>query len=153
MLWLVVLTACGSPTIIRPTPTPFPLPTPAGTATVTAASTVPATLLTLILDERAAAIAGDAATLADLWAADAVMVDGRATADPADDYVWRGRDALLDRYRLAVFPAPPSPLADADLTGALIEVSGDQATVVNGGDRWRMTQIEGRWWLLELRYN
>jgi hypothetical protein len=153
VLWLVVLTGCGAPTPIRPTPTPFPLPTPAATATVADASTFPATLRALILDERAAAIAGDAVTLADLWAANAVIVDGRATTDPADDYVWRGRDALLDRYRLAVFPAPPPPLTDADLTDVIVEIDGDQATVVNGGDRWRMVQIEGRWRLLELRYN
>ncbi len=32
------------------------------------------------------------------------FVDSRGTAEPGDDYVWQGRDALLDRYTIAVFP-------------------------------------------------
>jgi hypothetical protein len=103
--------------------------------------------------ERAAAIAGDAVALANLWAVDAVIVDGRATSDPSDDYTWRGQAAILDRYRLAVFPAPPPPLAPADLDAAVVAINGTAATVCLGGDTWRMAQINGRWQLVELRYN
>lgn len=147
--WMLALAACMSP----PTPAPATLPPPQPSPTLAATGDIATALQTLILDERAAAIAGDAATLAALWAANAVIVDGRATADPADDYTWRGQAAILDRYHLAVFPAPPPPLAPTDLAGAIIEIAGTEATVRLGGDHWRMALIDGRWQLLELRYN
>ncbi len=114
----------------------------------------------LILAERQASIDGDLALLRQLWAPDARIIDGRGTPAPNDDYVWAGRDAILDRYVLAVFPAPPPPLAPEDLAAlALIvddETEGDAITsarVELGVDHWRLTWRDDRWQLLELRYN
>lgn len=154
LLWLglalLALAACSAAQPVTPTPTPHsPPPSPTSPAAGDAATV----LRNLILAERNAAITGDAAALAALWAADAVIVDGRGTPDPADDYAWRGRTAILDRYRLAVFPAPPPPLAPTDLAAADVTVSGATAIVRYGGDTWRMMQVDGRWLLTELRYN
>lgn len=143
-LWLA---GCGAP--------PRALPTPAPTAPVPAFVAAPASqsLPALVIAERHAAATGDLDILAQLWAADARIVDGRSTPDPADDYVWAGRAAILDRYRLAVFPNPPPRLAAGDLQTATVELAGDQATLIRNGDRWRFVRQAGRWWLLELRYD
>jgi hypothetical protein len=111
------------------------------------------TLATLVLVEREASIQGNLPLLATLWAGDGRIVDGRGSAAEDDDYVWNGRAAILDRYRLAVFPAPPPPLTPAELADATPVVEGDNATLTNGGDRWRFVQHDGRWWLQELVYS
>jgi hypothetical protein len=103
--------------------------------------------------ERQAAATGDIAILAQLWSEDGRVVDARGTPDSGDDYVWAGRPALLDRYRLAVFPSPPPLLAESDLQSATIQVDGDQATLQHNGDHWRFIYQDGRWWILELTYN
>ncbi len=131
-----------------PSPTPIPVVLPPVFA-ADAAQALPA----LVAAERAAARRGDAALLALLWAEEATVRDGRGTADPADDYHWRGRAAILDRYRLAVFPSPPPPLPDSALSGAVPQVHGDTATLTVNGDRWRFVRRDGRWWLLELAYS
>jgi len=143
---VLVLAGCTAAPVASPAaPTPAPLPAPAFAA-LPAADALPA----LVLAERDAARRGDLPLLAALWAEDARIVDSRGTAEPGDDYVWQGRDALLDRYTIAVFPAPP-PALEAPL--ALdIAVSGDDATATLGVDRWRFTRRDGRWWLLELAY-
>lgn len=105
----------------------------------------------LIAAERAAAGAGDQATLAHLWDEDAQIVDGRGTPAPDDDYVWPGRAAILDRYVLAVFPSPPPPLDGLD--GLTMMVEGSEASAMHGGDRWRFIQRDGRWWISELVYS
>jgi hypothetical protein len=111
------------------------------------------TLPTLVVAEREASIAGNLPLLASLWAEQGRIVDGRGSAETSDDYVWAGRAAILDRYRLAVFPAPPPPLTLTELTNATLTVEGDSATLVNGGDRWRFVLQDGRWWLQELVYS
>ncbi len=143
---VLVLAGCTrAPVASPPAPTLAPLPAPAFAA-LPAADALPA----LVLAERDAARRGDLPLLAALWAEDARIVDSRGTAEPGDDYVWQGRAALLDRYTIAVFPAPP-PALEAPL--ALdIAVSGDDATATLGVDRWRFTRRDGRWWLLELAY-
>lgn len=126
--------------------------TPASPTTVFTIGDQPAetALPALILAERTAAREQDLATLAQLWAHDARIVDGRGTDDPAAAYVWQGRDAILDRYLLAVFPAPPPPLAESlDL---VIDQHSDAATATLNNDFWRFTFAEGRWWLQELKY-
>jgi hypothetical protein len=110
------------------------------------------TLPEWIVLERDASIQGNLPLLSALWAEDGRIVDGRGTENAADDYVWQGRAAILDRYRLAVFPAPPPPLTLDELADATLSVEGDSATLINGGDRWRFTRQEGRWWLQELTY-
>lgn len=106
----------------------------------------------LILAERQAAIEGDLDLLRQLWAPDARIVDGRGTAETADDYVWPSREAILDRYVLAVFPAPPPPLDESEMA-ALAVSAGDGEAAALGVDRWRFVLRGGRWLLAELRYN
>lgn len=142
-------------------PTPRPLP-PVATATppppLLVTTVTSATLPSLVVAEREASISGNLPLLASLWAEDGRIVDGRGSADTGDDYVWQDRAAILDRYRLAVFPAPPPPLALADLANATLIVNtppnnSGSATLVNGGDHWRFLLRDGRWWLQELVYS
>ncbi len=107
----------------------------------------------LIATERQAAIDGDLVLLSRLWAPDARIVDGRGTPDSADDYVWQGCDAILDRYALSVFPAPPPPLSREQLADLVLTVEGDAAHAELGVDRWRFVRQNGHWLLAELRYN
>jgi hypothetical protein len=104
----------------------------------------------LIVAERTASATADLGVLSLLWHAEARIVDGRNTADRADDYIWPDRAAILDRYELAVFPNPP-PLFEALPTFDLVqdEVS---AMVVNGVDEWQFVYEENRWWIAELAY-
>ena len=104
----------------------------------------------LVAAERSAAGERNLSLLAELWAPDARIIDRRATADPADDYVWAGRAAILDRYVVAVFPSPPAPL-DA-LPTMKIQMDGDTARAHLGNDDWAFVRRDGRWWLLELAY-
>ncbi len=105
----------------------------------------------LLQAERAAAQSGDLAVLAQLWAEDALVVDGRNTPDTGDDYRWQGRAAVLDRYVLAVFPNPPPDLVLPDPL-VLEQPRAAEMTLTLGIDRWRFTFDQGRWWLAELRY-
>lgn len=109
-------------------------------------------LRALVALERESARTGDAATLAQLWAEDALIIDGRGTRDKADDHRWAGRAAVLDRYALAVFPSPPPPLDDPTLAGAEINVLANAATLLYGGDHWRFVLRDGRWWIQQLAY-
>jgi hypothetical protein len=127
-------------------PTPDPITAVPAFVTLPAAQALPE----LVQAERSAAGARDLATLRHLWAKDARIIDGRGTPDADDDFVWRGRAAILDRYELAVFPAPPPPFAAAPALTAAID--GDTATAVLGNDTWRFTFRAGRWWLQELAY-
>jgi hypothetical protein len=111
------------------------------------------TLPTLTVAEREASITGNLPFLEILWAEDGRIVDGRGSAQASDDFIWRGRAAILDRYQLAVFPAPPPPLTFPDLANATLTVEGESATLINGVDRWRFVFQDGRWWLQELVYN
>lgn len=125
-----------------------PSPAVAAPAFVTlpAAEALPA----LVQAERTAAGARDLATLRQLWAEGARIIDRRGTPDPTDDFVWRGRAAILDRYALAVFPAPPPPFEAPPVLAVTID--GDAATAVLGADGWRFIFRDGRWWLQELAY-
>jgi hypothetical protein len=105
----------------------------------------------LVLLERQASIDKNMALLTQLWAEEGRVVDGRGTVDTADDYVWAGRAAILDRYVAAVFANPPPPLSRLD--DFPIEVKGASATAHHGQDHWRFVKRAGRWWLLELRYS
>ena len=142
-LWLAACTRAPAPVPL--VPTPFPPPAPAFAA-LPAADALPA----LVRAERDASRRGDLPLLAALWAEDARIVDSRGTADTRDDYVWQGRNALLDRYAIVVFPAPPPPLEEP--LALEIAVSDDTAMARFGVDHWRFVQREGRWWLSELAY-
>ena len=150
-LWGCLLVACSGKVEMPPPSMPTAsasLPPPAAVSEVTTD-----TLPTLVLVEREASITGNLPLLTSLWAEDGRIVDGRGSVQTDDDYVWQGRAALLDRYIVAVFPAPPPALAPSELADATLTVEGDQATLINGGDRWHFVQREGRWWLLELVYS
>lgn len=149
----VVLLLAGCSTGTRPLPTPLPT-TLSGNIAPPAFVAAPAdqALPALVLAERQASAAGDLSILAQLWSADAAIVDSRGTSETQDDFVWAGRPAILDRYRLAVFPSPPPPLGEADLQTATLQVDGRNATLQRNGDRWRFVQQDGRWWIQELVY-
>ena len=104
----------------------------------------------LIAAEREASRNGDLVLLAQLWAPDGRIVDSRGSTDPADDFIWPNRSAILDRYVVAVFPAPP-PALDRPPAPTL-SVQGDTVLAVNGQDHWRFVNAAGRWWIAELQY-
>jgi hypothetical protein len=128
------------------------LPTPPATAAAPSFVTAAAeeAIPQFIVAEREASRTGDLALLAQLWAEDARIVDTRGTEDAADDFVWPSRTAILNRYEVAVFPAPPPGLADPP--SPAITVNGATAVAVNGNDTWRFVQEGDRWFLVELQY-
>lgn len=130
-----------------------PLPTPSAVVSLlTNYATDDEAITALILTERQAAIDHHLSVLEQLWADDAQIIDGRNSAAVDDDYHWVGRAAILDRYRVAVFPfvLPPLP-ALAEST--VITITGDHATVQHLTDLWQLRKAEGRWWLSELKYS
>jgi len=146
LLTSILLSGCTRAPLETPPTAPAPAPPPV----TLGHQPIDAALPALIFAERTAAHERDLATLAQLWAEDARIVDSRGTNDPAAAYTWQGRDAILDRYMLAVFPAPPPPLtAPPELTLAR---EGDSATATVNNDHWRFIFAEGRWWLQELNY-
>ncbi len=118
-------------------------------------------ILELLRSESEAVIAKDIESLARLWAEDSTVTDAKHTpADPNDDAVWRGIDAVLDRYQVVVFPGNPQYAEPGDIQ---IEITGDQATVRSttrigdevspGGDLWMFRRQDGRWQIAALTYN
>jgi len=68
----------------------------------------------LLAREAQGMVEQDVRALMDLWVEDAVVTDAAHTPDdPSDDLVWRGWDAVRDRYVYIVFPGrrgrPPGP--------------------------------------------
>jgi hypothetical protein len=133
-----------------PPVTPSVAPQPVLEATDFAALPAEQSIRWLIESERQASINGDLQRLELLWAPDSRVVDGRGTTLEDDDYVWQGRAAVLDRYRVAVFANPPPPLTLPTVLAT--DVNKTTATVTNGNDRWRFVHRDGRWWILELVY-
>lgn len=148
-LLTLLLAGCLAPTPapLSPLSTPTPIAAPAY-LTAPLAEAAPQ----MLLAERQAAVERNLPLLNLLWAADARIVDTRATADPADDAIWNGLPAILDRYTIAVFPSPPPLLTPVDLAALVITPEGDRAHLALGQDRWLLVQAGGRWWLQELRY-
>lgn len=144
-----ILAACTGATQLPTPPSPTASPSPPALISEVTAETLPL----LVIAEREASIQGNLPLLAALWAEDGQIIDGRGSAETDDDYRWAGRAAILDRYELAVFPAPPPPLTPAELESATLTVDGENATLVNGNDRWRFVLRDGRWWLYELTYS
>lgn len=148
MLWGVLSTLLVGCVTLPPTiPTVVPTPPPPAFVTEDAARVLPR----LIVAERQASIDKDLALLAQLWTEASRIVDGRGTAATEDDYIWAGRAAILDRYRVAVFVNPPPPLAVPDDLN--MQIDGATASVRLGQDQWRFVRERGRWWLAELRYS
>lgn len=120
-----------------------------------------AALRQLLQAEADAVVHQDIERLASLWAEDGFVVDARHTSDnEADDAVWRGIDAVLDRYMVVVFPGNPQFAEPADIG---IEIAGDTASASSttrigneispAGDRWEFRHAGGRWWIVSLKYN
>jgi hypothetical protein len=119
--------------------------------------------------EREKIAARDVEGLASMWAPDSRVVDARNTPDSADDYVWEGRAAVVDRYIVAVFAHPPPLIAPPqDVQIELIDPAGNvkgctpggderetdsAARIINGQDCWYFARRNGRWWAVELIYN
>lgn len=117
-------------------------------AFVTAAAEV--ALPQFVASERDAAIRGDRAAS---WRSCGRRIRASWTATvrrTADDFIWAGRAAILDRYDLAVFPSPPPAFATPPAFRP--QVAGDIAAASLGNDAWRFQWDGQRWWLLELRY-
>lgn len=142
-----LLAACVAPAPVR-VPAPAPAADVADVYSQGYATLEPADL---VFAERNAAAARDLAALAALWDADAVIREMRGASGPGDDYTWRGRAAILDRYKVAVFPNPPPPLAEAPIRP--VHISGDRAMLRNGVDTWSFLFRDGRWWIAELVIN
>jgi hypothetical protein len=144
LLILLVSGCASSPAHSLPTPAP----TTAAPAFVARATEE--AIPQLIAAEREASRNADLPLLAALWAEDGRIVDTRGTEEDADDFVWPNREAILDRYLVAVFPSPP-PGLDAPPSPEMRE-AGETVQAVNGQDRWTFAWRDGRWWILELRY-
>ncbi|NOZ70451.1 MAG: nuclear transport factor 2 family protein, partial [Chloroflexi bacterium] len=98
----------------------------------------------LLQAESEGVVAQDINRLAELWAEDAVVRDAKHTpGNEDDDAVWRGIDAILDRYVVLVFPGNPQ-FAEPQIVS--MEIEDGRATVVSTthigtevapqGDRW-----------------
>ena len=118
-------------------------------------------ILRLLRSESEAVVAKDIDGLALLWTEESTVTDAMHTpVDPKDDAVWRGIDAVLDRYQVVVFPGNPQYAEPGDVQ---IEIAGDQATarsttrigdeVSPGGDLWVFRRQDGRWQISSLTYN
>ena len=115
----------------------------------------------LVMAESEAVLQQDMERLADLWLEDAWVRDAKHTPDDeSDDAVWRGLDAVLDRYVVLVFPGNPQFAAPEILE---VSIQGDVAVVRSttrigdevspAGDRWELEKRDGRWRLRSLTYN
>ncbi|MEM7125268.1 MAG: hypothetical protein AAF702_03005 [Chloroflexota bacterium] len=125
-----------------------------------------------IVEERQLIATQNLVGLGLLWSKDAQIIDGRSTESTEDDYIWSGRAAILDRYKVAVFPTPP-PLLDlpTDLEIECVNTNGQPSDALDcmladsefreallvrvkrGGDLWEFTWQEGRWWISGLTYS
>ncbi len=140
--WL--LAACGAPAPLRPVE-PQATAAPSAQTLAAIATDDPAAL---VLAERNGAASLDLDGLATLWDVGGRLVEARGAPGPGDDYTWQGREAILDRYVVAVFPNPPPAPAAAPSLHAIID--GDSATLQYGVDAWQFVRRHGRWWITEL---
>lgn len=153
-LILLLVAACG--------PSVAPLastPKPRATDTPTPASDEEA-ILQLLAAEAEGVVQQDIDRLMDLWAPDGVVTDANHTPDdPSDDLVWKGAEAIKERY-LVIFQSFPTQAAHPDVE---LTISGDTAkattTTTIGvdmapkGDKWTFAKIEGRWYITGLTFN
>ena len=157
VLLLFLLGACTGP---APEPQAATASTP-GRPETTGPADEHEAILRLLRSESEAVVAKDIERLAQLWAEDSTVTDAHHTpADPNDDAVWHGIDAVLDRYMVVVFPGNPQYAEPGDVQ---IQVTGDQATarsttrigneVSPGGDLWVFRRQDGRWQITALTYN
>ncbi|NOX60930.1 MAG: DUF4440 domain-containing protein [Chloroflexi bacterium] len=156
----LLLVSCRSTTATPPQANAIS-PTPVQTPTAQPASDEEA-IRQLILAESEAVVQQDIDRLAQLWVEKALVRDANHTPDDdSDDAVWRGLDAVLDRYMTIVFPGNPQ-FAAPEIIQIIIE--GDVALVRSttrigqevspAGDRWEFErQRDGGWRIRSLIYN
>jgi ketosteroid isomerase-like protein len=150
--------ASGPPAL--PIPTPIPTAPPA-TPTPEPASAEEA--VWLLVNAEAEGIARqDIELLMSVWAEDAVITDANHTPDnPDDDLVWRGREAIRERYLVLVLPSAPTTVTHPDLEIALkgSTATARSTTTIGGeiaptGDYWTFEKKEkGGWKITGLTYN
>lgn len=160
---LLLLTGClagldSSPTAPASVPPPAqPTPTP------TARPGSDDEAVWLLVNAEAEGIARqDIELLMSIWADGAVITDANHTPDNStDDLVWRGKEAIRERYQVMVFPSAPTAVTHPDL---YTQVSGSTATarstttiggeVEPGGDHWAFEKTaNGDWKITGLIYN
>ena len=146
LVMALLLSGCRASTPIQSQPQPTPTVDTARLDFTHEEAVIAAPLL--VQAERNAAASGDLPLLALLWAEEATIKELRDAGNEADDYIWQGRDAILDRYEVAVAQNRPTPL-DAP-PDAPVTVTGDMATLINGVDTWTFVRVDGRWWIAAL---
>ena len=150
---LLLLSACQpaaspQPAVLARTPTPVP-------------ASAEDAIRQLLHRESEGVVRQDMDLLAELWAEDATVTDAKHTPGVVDDdAVWRGIDAILDRYVVLVFPGNPQFAEPSDIE---IIVEGNRATarsttqigdeVSLGGDLWSFSRCGERWCIRALTYN
>ena len=156
---IALLAACGT----RPTPAPTippPPPRPVATDTPVPANDEEA-ILQLLHAQGEGVVQQDIDRLMDIWAEDGVITDANHTPnDSSDDSVWKGHDAIRERYVNLVFPSAPAEVAATDIQ---LTIEGDTASVISttnigdevqpSGDRWTLAKKDGRWKITSLIYN
>jgi len=143
---MALIVAGCTPTHVAPATPPPPTLDPTTIAFASEDGEIAAPLL--VQAERNAAAAGDMALLAALWTNNARIVEARDPTDESDDYTFAGRQAVLDRYLVAVAQNRPTPLDTPP--SAPVTVAGETATMINGVDTWTFVLREGRWWIHSL---
>jgi len=154
LISLLLLSACRSAApppstqVTERTPTPIP-------------ASDEAAIRQLVQAESEGVVRQDMTLLAEIWTEDAIVTDAKHTPDASDDdAVWKGIDAILDRYVVLVFPGNPQSAGPIDIE---ITVDGEHATarsttqigdeVSPAGDLWTFTRCGDRWCIETLTYN
>src|SRR5690606_3059411 len=144
-----------------PQPTPAPL---AGSCSLLASDPPnddESAIRALLVAEGELVVAQNIDAAMQLWSDDARVVDAKnAPADPVDDPVWDGKEAIRNRYARIVFRAAPTLV---DQGGGVITLRGGRAQVESSttirsevapaGDRWELVNGNGSWLLATLTYN
>ena len=115
----------------------------------------------LVAAHREAVLQRDAQRLLELWAADGVITDANHTpANPGDDRVWAGHEALLAYYTTLVFPLYLDDIGPADVE---VYLQGDTAWATAttrigqetspGGERWTFIREGGKWRIASITFN
>jgi ketosteroid isomerase-like protein len=125
----------------------------------------------VLVSEAAAAKTTDIDTALALWAPGAVIIDENFTpGQPGDDRVWRGQDAVRERYVGEFRERSYISLRHLNLD---IRVDGDRAVIMNDldasirhgptgrlekvklprSDRWELRESGGRWEIVKLEVN
>lgn len=134
-------------------------PKPRGTDTPVPASDEEA-ILQLLNAEAEGVVQQDIDRLMEIWAPDGVVTDANHTPDdPSDDLVWKGAEAIKERY-LVIFQSFPTQATHPDVELAITGDTAEATTTTTigidmapKGDKWTFAKIEGRWHITGLTFN